>query len=231
MSFAVEVITLVPELWRHMLAPESGLVGRAFHSGPAELRVNALRAFGKGVHHQVDDGPFGGGAGMVLQVEPLHQAITLARSRTPGPVILLGPRGTPFVQKTARELSTGPGMTLICGRYEGIDERVRRYIDREISIGDYVLSAGDPAAYCMVDAIVRLLPGVLGNPSSLEEESFAQGLLEYPHYTRPAEYDGASVPDVLRSGDHKAIAKWRREQAEQLTRQLRPELIGGHHTD
>lgn len=223
--FSVELITLVAELWRPLLSEEGGLVGRAFASGTVGLEICNLRAFGKGVHQQVDDAPFGGGAGMVLAVEPLHRAILQARARTPGPVVLLSPRGRPFTQADARELAAGPGFTLICGRYEGVDERVRRYIDRDISIGDYVLSAGDPAAWCIVDAVVRLLPGVLGNPASLDEESFAHGLLEYPQYTRPAEYDGAAVPDILRSGDHAAVARWRQEQARQLTREQRPDLL------
>jgi tRNA (guanine37-N1)-methyltransferase len=225
--FALEVITVMPELWGELLSPKSGLVGRAFSEGTAGVNVRSLRDFGRGGHKQVDDAPFGGGAGMVLMVEPLHQAITAARARTPGPVILLGPRGARFDQPMARELAAGPGMTLICGRYEGVDERVRAYIDREVSAGDFVLSAGDPAAWCMVDAVVRLLPGVLGNPASIAEESFSeeQGLLEYPQYTRPAAYDGREVPEVLRSGDHAAVARWRREQAEALTRALRPELL------
>ncbi len=228
MSFALEVVTLVPELWRTWLSREGGLVGRAFERGalgPAELRLTDLRAFGKGVHQQVDDAPFGGGAGMVLMVEPLHRAIVQARERTPGPVIVLSPRGRVLDQALAHELARGPGMTVVCGRYEGFDERVFRYVDVELSVGDFVLSAGDPAAFCLVDAVTRLLPGVLGNPASLGEESFASGLLEYPHYTRPAEYDGEPVPEVLRSGDHKAIARWRREQAERLTRERRPDLL------
>lgn len=208
-----------------MLGPHTGLVGRAFATGLAELRVRNLRDYGKGVHQQVDDSPFGGGAGMVLGVEPLHRAIADARERTPGPVVLLSPRGTPFRQAHARQWAHGTGLTLICGRYEGIDERVRRYVDADVSLGDFVLSAGDPAAFCMVDAVVRLLPGVLGNPESLQEESFAAGTLEYPQYTRPAEYEGAEVPAVLRSGDHGAIAAWRRQMAQQLTQEHRPDLV------
>jgi tRNA (guanine37-N1)-methyltransferase len=225
--FAVELITLVPEVWKHTLAAESGLVGRAFASGRVRLTLNDLRAFGKGVHRQVDDAPFGGGAGMVLGVEPLHRAIAQARTTTPGPVVLLTPRGERFGQEAARQLAAGPGMVLVCGRYEGFDERVRHYVDRELSIGDFVLSAGDPGAWCVVDAVVRLLPGVLGNPVSLQEESFAQGLLEYPQYTRPAEYEGMQVPEILRSGDHAAVARWRTEQARRLTELHRPDLTAG----
>ena len=224
-AFAVEVITLVPRWWEQALAPDSGLVGRAFEAGVAELWVRDLRAYGRGPHRQVDDAPFGGGAGMVLAVEPLHRAIVEARQRTAGPVLLLSPRGPRFDQAAARQLAAGPGLTLVCGRYEGIDERVRGYVDAELSVGDFVLSAGDPAALCIVDAVVRLLPGVLGNPQSLQEESFSQGFLEYPQYTRPAEYDGVAVPEVLRSGDHAAVAAWRRTQAEALTRERRPDLV------
>jgi tRNA (guanine37-N1)-methyltransferase len=223
--FAVEVITLVPELWPRLLGAEAGLVGRAFANERAQLVVADLHTYGKGRHHQVDDAPFGGGAGMVLGVEPLHRAIVAARSRSTAPVILLTPRGERISQAVVRELAAGPGLILVCGRYEGIDERVRRYVDRQISVGDYVLSAGDPAAWCLIDAVVRLLPGVLGNPESLSEESFAAGILEYPQYTRPAQYDGVVVPEVLRSGDHQAIAAWRREQALAMTREQRPDLL------
>jgi tRNA (guanine37-N1)-methyltransferase len=226
MSFAACVITLVPEVWATLASPAAGLTGRAFLDGEARLTVRNLKDYGHGKHRQVDDTPFGGGAGMVLSVPPLHAAIADAREGTPGPVILLGPRGERFSQNLARELSSGPGMTLVCGRYEGVDERVRRYVDREVSVGDYVLSAGDPAAWCMLDAVVRLLPGVLGNAASLEDESFSAGLLEYPHYTRPVSYDGTEVPEVLRSGDHAKIAAWRREQARELTRRQRPDLVG-----
>lgn len=217
----------MPELWPQLLAPQTGLVGRAFTSGRASLTVRDLRDFGKGIHRQVDDSPFGGGAGMVLAVAPLHMAIQAARARTPGPVVLLSPRGRRFDQHTARRLAQGPGMTLICGRYEGMDERVHTYIDEQVSLGDFVLSAGDPAAFAIVDATIRLRHGVLGNPASLQEESFSQGLLEYPQYTRPAVYAGQEVPAVLRGGDHKAVAQWRRAQAEAITAQnppgMRPE--------
>jgi tRNA (guanine37-N1)-methyltransferase len=216
-GFTVEVITLVPQLWPRMLAADTGLVGRAFAGGQVSLHVRDLRDFGKGPHRQVDDSPFGGGAGMVLAVEPLHRAIEAARARTPGPVILLTPRGKRFAQSDAQLLAAGPGMTLICGRYEGMDERVRAYVDVELSLGDFVLSAGDPAAFAMVDATVRLRAGVLGNPASLLEESFAAGNLEYPQYTRPAIYAGQAVPAVLRGGNHAAVARWRQTQAAAAT--------------
>jgi tRNA (guanine37-N1)-methyltransferase len=204
-------------MWPRLLSADTGLVGRAFATGAAHLTVRDLRDFGVGVHRKVDDTPFGGGAGMVLAVPPLHRAIASARERTPGPVVLLTPRGARFTQAQAHSLAQGPGLTLVCGRYEGMDERVRAYVDLELSLGDFVLSAGDPAAFAMIDAVVRLRTGVLGNPASLQEESFANELLEYPHYTRPAEYAGSAVPAVLRSGDHAAIARWRRDQAQVLT--------------
>jgi tRNA (guanine37-N1)-methyltransferase len=225
MSFAIEVVTLVPDVWPVLTGDRAGLVGRAFVDGLVRLNVRNLKEYGRGKHRQVDDSPFGGGAGMVLAAPPLHEAINDARAATPGPVILMGPRGEKLSQSIARELAAGPGFTLVCGRYEGVDERVRKYIDREISVGDYVLSAGDPAAWCIVDAVVRLLPGVLGNATSIEDESFSAGLLEYPHYTRPVSYDGVDVPEVLRSGDHKKIAEWRRAKALELTTSLRPDLL------
>ena len=231
MSFGLEVITLVPEVWATLTSERAGLTGRAFVDGEARITIRNLKEYGHGKHRQVDDAPFGGGAGMVLAVPPLHAAVQDARRATPGPVILMGPRGERFSQAMARELAAGPGMTLVCGRYEGVDERVRRYIDREVSVGDYVLSAGDPAAWSIVDTVVRLLPGVLGNASSIEDESFSAGLLEYPHYTRPVSYDGAEVPEVLRSGDHRKIAAWRREQARALTQRHRPDLLERLPTD
>ncbi len=238
--FTVTIITLVPELWQHLLGKGSGLVGRAFlPESPVEVQLNIvdLKSFGHGVHRQVDDAPFGGGAGMVLTVPPLHKAIMRARELSGSddiPVCLLGPRGKVFDQKKARALAEGSGITLICGRYEGVDERVRAYVHEELSIGDMVLSAGDPAAWAIVDAVVRLRPLVLGNAESIKDESFSltqgsahiQGGLEYPHYTRPAEYEGALVPDVLRSGNHKAIALWRAKEAQALTHTLRPDLLG-----
>ncbi|MED5463844.1 MAG: tRNA (guanosine(37)-N1)-methyltransferase TrmD [Myxococcota bacterium] len=226
MSYTVQVITLVPGMWATLLGPESGLVGKAFERGVADLHLHDLRDYGKGVHRKVDDAPYGGGAGMVLQVEPLHDAIKASRALGKGPVVLLSPRGKPFTQEVAQELAQGEGMTLICGRYEGVDERIREHIDLELSVGDMVLSAGDPAAWCMIDAAVRLLPGVLGNPGSLQEESFSSGLLEYPQYSRPASWEGREVPPVLLSGDHGAIERWRAEESLALTREHRPDLLG-----
>ena len=226
MSFSVHIITLAPDLWSATLGAGSGLVGRAFADGRASLTVHDLRSYGKGVHRQVDDTPYGGGAGMGLSVDPLVQAIRAAQEMDPGlPVYLLSPRATPFVQAVARKMSQTHGFILVCGRYEGVDERVRDYIDGELSLGDFVLSAGDPAAWAIVDATVRLIPGVLGNAESIEEESYASGLVEYPHYTRPAEFEGKAVPDVLRSGDHGAIARWRQAESERITQEIRPDLL------
>jgi len=222
--FAVEIITLIPQLWPAWLHETSGLVGRAFAGGRAKLTVGDLRAFGRGPHRQVDDSPFGGGAGMVLSVPPLHEAITQARARTPGPVLLLAPRGKPWSQERAEQLAAGPGMTLVCGRYEGFDERAYAYGDDTVALGDFVLTAGDPAALCIVDTVVRLLPNVVGNPASLVDESFTRGGLEYPQYTRPVSYDGHAVPDVLRGGNHRAIEAWRNAEARALTARHRPDL-------
>ncbi|MDP7040724.1 MAG: tRNA (guanosine(37)-N1)-methyltransferase TrmD [Myxococcota bacterium] len=223
--FRTEVITLAPDIWPVLLGSDSGLVGRAFADKTLDLHVRDLRDYGKGVHKKVDDAPFGGGAGMVLMVEPLHRAVTDARASTPGPVILLDPRGAPFTQKKAKSLSQGPGMTLICGRYEGVDQRIFSHVDEVLCVGDFVLSAGDPAAWCVVDAVCRLQEGVLGNRASLQEESFQENLLEYPQFTRPETYEGMPVPEVLRSGDHGAIEAWRQEQRRKLTHRCRPDLI------
>lgn len=215
MPFALDVITLAPSIWPALLGSASGLVGRAVEGGEiARLRVWDLRQYGHGVHQQVDDRPFGGGPGMVLQVEPLDRAIQDARQASPGaPVILLSASGSSFVQADARRLVKGPGVVLICGRYEGVDERVVRMVDQELSVGDYVMSHGDAAAWCIADSILRLLPGVLGNEASAQSESFGEdGLLDHPHYTRPAVYKGVAAPEVLLSGDHRAIEEWRREQ-------------------
>ncbi|MBC7794535.1 MAG: tRNA (guanosine(37)-N1)-methyltransferase TrmD, partial [Clostridia bacterium] len=189
----IEVVTLVPEIWPMLTSEYAGVTGRAFVDGLVSLRVRNLKDYGEGKHRKVDDTPFGGGAGMVLAAPPLHDALKAARADTPGLVILMGPRGTRFDQAMARSLALEPGFILVCGRYEGVDERVRKYIDREVSVGDYVLSGGDPAAWTIIDAVVRLRKGVLGNTASVEDESFSAGLLEYPQYTRPVSYDGTEV--------------------------------------
>jgi tRNA (guanine37-N1)-methyltransferase len=214
MTFQTQIITLVPELWPTLLSAASGLVGRAFEEERLKLNVIDLREFGKGVHRQVDDTPYGGGPGMILKIEPLSQAIEKARSICiKAPVVLLSPRGEKFTQASAARWAQGAGVTFICGRYEGVDERVHRYVDESVSIGDFVLSAGDPAAWCMIDALARLRAGVLGNAESLSEESFGEFEQEYPQYTRPVEFKGVEVPEVLRSGDHAKIAAWRREHS------------------
>jgi tRNA (guanine37-N1)-methyltransferase len=196
--------------------------------GKWRLDLIDIRDFATDKHRSVDDTPSGGGAGMVMRADIAAAAIDAARERaTPDtPTFYLSPRGKPLTQSRVRDLGHGPGAILLCGRFEGIDERVleARNIE-EVSIGDYVLSGGELAAMMLIDACVRLLPGVAGNESSLAEESFAEGLLEYPHYTRPREWEGRAIPEVLLSGDHKAIAKWRREQAEKLTAQRRPDLL------
>jgi tRNA (guanine37-N1)-methyltransferase len=209
----------------------ASLAGKALAEAKWALSTIDIRDFAADKHRSVDDTPAGGGAGMVMRADIAAAAIDTARAGAePGtPVIYLSPRGYPFMQEQARELASGPGVILLCGRFEGIDERVLQARNvEEISIGDYVLSGGELAAQVVIDAVVRLLPGVAGNESSLAEESFAQGLLEYPHYTRPREWEGRAIPEVLLSGDHKRIAEWRREQAEKLTKQRRPDLWGKH---
>jgi tRNA (guanine37-N1)-methyltransferase len=195
--------------------------------GKWALSVIDIRDFATDKHRSVDDTPAGGGAGMVMRADIAGAAIDAARASMPAdaPTIYLSPRGAQLTQARVRELSAGPGVILLCGRFEGVDQRVldARKVE-EVSIGDYVLSGGELAAQVLIDACVRLLPGVAGNEVSLAEESFASGLLEYPHYTRPRDWEGLAIPDVLLSGDHERIAEWRREQAEKITRERRPDL-------
>jgi tRNA (guanine37-N1)-methyltransferase len=225
MSWQATVLTIFPDMFPGPLG--ASLAGKALADGRWTLSAIDIRDFAEGKHRSVDDTPAGGGAGMVMRADIAAAAIDAARRTVlPGaPAIYLSPRGLPLTQARVRELAAGPGVILLCGRFEGIDERVleARGIE-EISIGDYVLSGGELAALVLIDACVRLLPGVAGNESSLAEESFAEGLLEYPHYTRPREFEGRQIPEVLLSGDHEKIAKWRREQAEKLTRDRRPDL-------
>jgi tRNA (guanine37-N1)-methyltransferase len=223
------VVTLFPELFPGPLA--ASLAGDALKQGLWSLETVPLRDFGIGRHRAVDDTPAGGGAGMVLRADVVAAAIDAARSGAAGdvPGIVLAPRGEPFTQEVARELAAGAGVLLLAGRFEGIDQRVIEARSlREVSIGDYVLSGGEPAAMVLIDAVVRLLPGVIGAAASLAEESFEAGLLEYPHYTRPREWEGRAIPDVLLSGDHRKIADWRRTEAERLTRERRPDLWARH---
>jgi tRNA (guanine37-N1)-methyltransferase len=222
MTFRATVLTLYPEMFPGHLG--QSMAGRALENGVWELETVQIRDFAEGRHRNVDDTPAGGGAGMVMRADVLARAIDYVDS--PGPRLLLSPRGTPLTQARVRQLSQGAGVTLVCGRFEGVDQRVieARKLE-EVSIGDYVLSGGEPAALVLLDAIVRLLLGVMGNEASGISESFEEGLLEYPHYTKPPEFEGLAIPDVLISGNHQRIAEWRREQALQLTKMRRPDLI------
>jgi tRNA (guanine37-N1)-methyltransferase len=219
------VLTIFPEMFPGPLG--SSLAGKALAEGKWELKTIDIRDFATDKHRSVDNTPAGGGAGMVMRADIAAAAIDAARAAAESgtPTLYLSPRGRPLTQTRVRELAQGPGAILLCGRFEGIDQRVleARNIE-EISIGDYVLSGGELAAQVLIDACVRLLPGVAGNESSLAEESFASGLLEYPHYTRPREWEGRAIPEVLLSGDHKKIAEWRREEAGKITKERRPDL-------
>ncbi|MEO0753109.1 MAG: tRNA (guanosine(37)-N1)-methyltransferase TrmD, partial [Pseudomonadota bacterium] len=198
------------------------------------LEATDLRRFGEGKHRNVDDTPAGGGAGMVLRADVMGRAIEAVTAGVPPsrPILYLSPRGQRFDQAMAADLAAGPGVTLICGRFEGLDERViAQFGIKEVSLGDYVLTGGEIAAQALLDATVRLLPGVLGNAASTEDESFSNGLLEHPHYTRPAEWNGRKIPDVLLSGNHGEIAKWRQAQSEALTRARRPDLWAARMAD
>jgi tRNA (guanine37-N1)-methyltransferase len=219
------VVTLFPEMFPGPLAVS--IVGSALQSGAWALDTIGIRDFGLGRHRTVDDTPAGGGAGMVMRADVIASAIDAARARNPeAPTLYLSPRGEPLTQALVKKLALAPGVILLAGRFEGVDQRViegRRL--REVSIGDYVLSGGELAAMVLLDACVRLLPGVLGGADSLSEESFNDGLLEYPQYTRPRDWQGQSIPEVLLNGDHKKIAAWRKSQAEHLTRARRPDLL------
>ena len=221
MTWRATVLTIFPEMLPGPLA--YSLAGKALKNGLWELRTIDIRNFATDRHRSVDDAPFGGGPGMVLRPDVLDRAI--AGAGGVGPLINLSPRGRPLDQARVRDLAAGPGVRLICSRFEGIDERVlEENAVEEISLGDFVLSGGEPAAIALLDACVRLLPGVVGAAETLDEESFTRGLLEYPHYTRPQEWHGRAVPDTLVSGDHGRVRAWRRAQAELLTRQRRPDL-------
>lgn len=226
-AWTARVITLFPEAFPGTLG--LSLTGKALDFGLWRLETIDLRGFGIGKHRNVDDTPAGGGAGMVLRAGVLDAALTKAAEGTPDrarwPVIYLSPRGKPFNQAMARHLSQAEGLTLLCGRFEGVDQRIldHHHIE-EVSLGDFVLTGGEIAAQAMLDATVRLLPNVLGNQASTEEESFSHGLLEFPQYTKPALWEGLAIPEVLQSGHHAEIAKWRREMAEAITRDRRPDL-------
>jgi tRNA (guanine37-N1)-methyltransferase len=220
------VLTIFPDIFPGPLA--ASLAGKALAADSWSLDVADIRAFATGKHRSVDDTPAGGGPGMVMKADVLGRAIDTAATDQ-RPRLLLSPRGIPLTQKRVEKLAAGPGVVLVCGRFEGIDERViaGRGLE-EISIGDYVLSGGEIAAMVLIDACVRLLPGVMGTAASGAEESFTEGLLEYPHYTRPQLWEGRPIPDVLLSGDHGKIAAWRRAEAERLTRERRPDLWERH---
>jgi tRNA (guanine37-N1)-methyltransferase len=218
------VLTLFPEMFPGPLG--HSLAGKALEAGLWRFDTLDIRAFARDKHRSVDDTPFGGGAGMVMRPDVVGAAIMAARADAGGaPLLYLSPRGRPFTQDRARALAAGPGAVLLCGRYEGVDQRVLDHCAvEEVSVGDYVLSGGELAALVVLDAVVRLLPGVMGNSDTLSEESFEQGLLEYPLYTRPAVWEGMAVPDVLLSGHHDNIRRWRLTQAQAITRARRPDL-------
>ena len=222
--WTARILTVLPEMFPGPLG--ASLIGKGLETGVWALDVIDIRNFASDKHRSVDDTPAGGGPGMVMRADVVGRAIDAIQEKTPDvPLIYLSPRGKPLTQQRVRELSAGPGVSVLCGRFEGLDQRVlyARNIE-EISIGDFVLAGGDVAACVLIEACVRLLPGVIGDGASLESESFEQGLLEYPHYTRPREWEGLEIPEVLLSGDHKKIAAWRREMSEKITRERRPDL-------
>jgi tRNA (guanine37-N1)-methyltransferase len=231
MTFKATILTLYPDMFPGPLG--QSLSGRALEKGLWDIEASQIRNFATDKHRSVDDTPAGGGAGMVLRADILAKAIDAAApAEDPRPRILMSPRGKPFTQAKAHELAEGPGAIIVCGRFEGIDQRVidTRNLE-EISIGDYILSGGEIGAITMLDAIVRLIPGVMGNMESADTESFETGLLEHPHYTRPAEFESLTIPDVLTSGNHKKIHEWRLAEAERLTRERRPDLWDAYMSD
>jgi tRNA (guanine37-N1)-methyltransferase len=220
-----DIITIFPEIFRGVF--EFGIIRRAVEAGLIEINLHDLRDYTFDRHHQVDDRPFGGGAGMVMKPEPLFRAIeAVTHQAGDATVVMLSPQGRMLTQRVAEELAGRARVVLVCGRYEGVDERViERLADDEVSIGDYVLSGGEIPAMVVVDAVTRLIPGALGCNESAERDSFADGLLDYPHYTRPVEYRGLKAPDVLTSGHHGEIEKWRRRKAMEKTLKRRPDLL------
>jgi tRNA (guanine37-N1)-methyltransferase len=221
-SLRIDLFTIFPDLMRPWT--RASLIGRAGQAGLLDLRVHDLRSGTTDPRRSVDDSPFGGGAGMVLAAEPLFRVVETVEP--PRPLLLLGPGGRRFDQAWAEELAAGTGFSLLCGRYEGVDQRVADHlVDGELSVGDFVLAGGEVAALAVVEAVARLVPGVMGNDHSAQEESFSDGLLEYPQYTRPAVFRGWEIPGVLRSGDHSRVARWRRAQAIARTLSRRPDLI------
>lgn len=228
-AWEARIVTLFPEAFPGTLG--LSLMGKALEMGLWRLETHDLRQFGEGRHRNVDDTPAGGGAGMVLRADVVDRALRAAMQDAPDdrarwPVVYLSPRGRPFDQTTARRFAGCDGLTLLCGRFEGVDQRVLDHWGiEEVSLGDFVMTGGEIAAQAMIDAAVRLRPGVLGNQASTEEESFSDGLLEHPQYTRPALWEGREIPAVLQSGNHGEIARWRRAEAERITAERRPDLI------
>lgn len=226
MTLRIDVVTIFPDLVREALA--HGIVARAIETGLARVEAHDLRTFTDDRHRRVDDAPFGGGPGMVMRAEPFFRAVESIMPEGPSqdrPIVLLSPRGEKFTHVKARDYSELKRLVLLCGRYEGIDERVRTYLaTEELSLGDFVLMGGEVPALAVIEASVRLIPGALGDAESSEQDSFENGLLDHPHYTRPADFRGLKVPEVLLSGDHAAIAKWRGQEAAQATRTRRPDL-------
>lgn len=226
MSFRATVLTLYPEMFPGTLG--QALAGKALGRGDWSLETVQIRDYATDKHRSVDDTPAGGGAGMVMRADIVAAALDAnAGDDDPRPRLLMSPRGKPLTQARVRDLAAGPGAVIVCGRFEGVDQRVIDARDlEEVSIGDYVLSGGEVAAQVLLDAVIRLLPGVMGNSASGETESFEGNLLEHPHYTRPPEWEGRAIPEVLTSGNHAKIDAWRREEAEKLTAERRPDLLG-----
>ena len=220
-----DILSVFPGMFASPLA--ESLIGKARDKGLVDIRFHDIRDYATDRHRMTDDAPYGGGGGMVMKVEPIDRALeAILPDRSEGLVILMTPQGEPFSQRRAEELASHPRLVLLCGHYEGVDERVREHlVDRELSIGDYVLTGGELAAMVVVDAVSRLIPGVLGNDASAAEDSFSTGILEYPHYTRPATYRGWPVPEVLLSGNHAEIDAWRRTEALKRTLARRPDLL------
>jgi tRNA (guanine37-N1)-methyltransferase len=223
----VDVVTIFPEVFEPVLG--SSMLGIARERGLLDVRTHNLRDWAEGVHRQVDDYAYGGGPGMVMKPEPFFRAVGDLKAQAPGEctVVLMCPQGRTFDQRVAEDLSQREHLIVLCGRYEGFDERIRSLADLELSVGDYVLTGGELPALVVIDAVSRLIPGVLGHEDSAAEESFSWGLLEYPQYTRPATWEGMSVPDVLLSGDHAKVAAWRRRKAIERTAEKRPDLLAG----
>jgi tRNA (guanine37-N1)-methyltransferase len=219
-----DILTLFPEMFRSPL--EESIIGKARDAGVIQVNLFNIRDYAEGKHRVTDDYPYGGGKGMIMKPEPIIRGITAIQSGNPEVrVILMTPQGYPLRQEVVKRLAQQPHLLLICGRYEGVDERVRDVVDEEISIGDYVLTGGELAALVVIDAVSRQIPGVLGDKDASGDDSFSQGLLEHPQYTRPSEFAGRKVPEILLSGDHQAIERWRRQEALRRTRERRPDLL------